>query len=80
MTNVDTLKRYFERALALAHAAVDEPTAQRVADARAIGDDALRLAARAHPATLSEGHELVAHAMRLRTLLRMMTDDASMSA
>ena len=80
MTDVETLKRYFERALALAHAAVEEPTAERIADARALGSDVLRLATRAYPATLADGHELVAHASRLRTLMALMTDDASMSA
>lgn len=80
MTDVETLKRYFERALALAHAAVDQPTAQRIEDARAIGSDVLRLASRAHPATLTDGHELLAHASRLRSLLALMTDDASMTA
>ncbi|HWE30902.1 MAG TPA: hypothetical protein VHB97_23000 [Polyangia bacterium] len=82
MTDVNTLKRYFERALALAHAAVDEPTAERVADARAIGYEVLLLASRARPAaaTLTDGRELFEHASQLRTLLALLTNDASMSA
>jgi hypothetical protein len=82
MIDVDTLKRYFERALALAHAAVDAPTAERVADARAVGDEVLLLAARCRPAaaTLTDGHDLFAHAARLRSLLALLSNDASMSA
>lgn len=80
MTDVETLKRYFERALALAHAAVDQPSTQRIAEARAIGAEVLRVAARARGATLADGHELVARASRLRALLDLLADDASMSA
>jgi hypothetical protein len=76
MTDVETLRRYFERALALAHAAVDEPTAERIADAQAIGVEVLQLAARGRPAaaTLTDGHILFAHASRLRALLTMLDD------
>ena len=74
MTDVEMLRRYFERALALAHAALDEPTAERIADAYAIGTDVLALAARGRPAaaTLAEGHMLFAHASRLRALLDLL--------
>ncbi len=74
MTDVEMLRRYFERALALAHAAIEEPTAQRVAEAQAIGDDVLELAARGRPAaaTLADGHMLFAHASRLRALLALL--------
>lgn len=76
MTDVMTLKRYFERALALAHAAVDEPTAERIADAQAVGTEVLDLAARGRPAaaTLTDGHVLYAHASRLRALLAMLDE------
>ena len=74
MTDVETLRRYFERALALAHAAVDEPTAERIADAQAIGAEVLLMAARGRPAaaTLTDGHVLFAHASRLRALLSLL--------
>jgi hypothetical protein len=77
MTDVETLKRYFERALALAHAAVDEPTPDRIADAVAVGEEVLTLAARGRPAasTLTDGHELFAHATRLRALLAMLDEE-----
>ena len=73
MTDAETLKRYFERALALAHAAVDEPTAQRIADAQEIGHQVLTLAAQRGPTgtTLADGHVLYAHASRLRAMLQM---------
>jgi len=82
MTDVTTLRRYFERALALAHAAVDEPTADRIADAQAIGAEVLSLAARGRPAaaTLSDGHVLYAHASRLRALLALLDEYAPPSA
>jgi len=77
MTDVKTLKRYFERALALAHAAVDEPTPDRIADAVAVGEEVLTLAARGRPAasTLTDGHELFAHATRLRALLTLLDEE-----
>jgi hypothetical protein len=76
MTDVKTLKRYFERALALAHAAVDEPTPDRIADAVAVGEEVLTLAARGRPAasTLTDGHDLFAHATRLRALLALLDE------
>lgn len=76
MTDVETLRRYFERALALAHAAVDDPTAERVADAQAIGNEVLELAARGRPAaaTLTDGHVLFAHASRLRAMLALLDE------
>ncbi len=76
MNDVETLRRYFERALALAHAAVDDPTAERIADAQAIGAEVLLLAARGRPAatTLTDGHILFAHASRLRALLAMLDE------
>lgn len=76
MTDVETLRRYFERALALAHAAVDDPTAERVADAQAVGNEVLELAARGRPAaaTLTDGHVLFAHASRLRALLALLDE------
>jgi len=79
MTDVDTLRRYFERALALAHAAVDEPTPARIADARAIGAEVLLLAARGGPAaaTLTDGHLLFAHASRLRALLALIDEQSA---
>ena len=69
--DVEGLRRYLERALALAHAALDEPTADRIVEAHSIGADALALAARRRPAptTLADGHVLFAHASRLRALL-----------
>jgi len=74
MTSTETLRRYLERALALAHAAVDDPTPEHVADAQAIGDEVLLLAARGRPAaaTLTDGHELFALTSRLRKLLSML--------
>ena len=82
MTDVDTLRRYFERALALAHAAVEEPTPERIADAQAIGSEVLLLAARGRPAatTLTDGHILFAHASRLRALLALLDEQAPPSA
>jgi hypothetical protein len=76
MTDVDTLRRYFERALALAHAAVDDPTPERIADAQAVGTEVLELAARGRPAaaTLTDGHVLFAHASRLRALLSLLSE------
>ena len=82
MTDVNTLRRYFERALALAHAAVDDPTPERIADAQAIGAEVLLLAARGRPAaaTLTDGHLLFAHASRLRALLTMLDELEARSA
>jgi len=82
MTDVDTLRRYFERALALAHAAVDEPTPERIADAQAIGAEVLLMAARGRPAaaTLTDGHTLFAHASRLRVLLALLDEQAPPAA
>ena len=79
MTDVDTLRRYFERALALAHAAVDDPTPDRIADAQAIGAEVLTLAARGRPAaaTLTDGHLLYAHASRLRALLALLDEQVA---
>jgi len=76
MTDVETLRRYFERALALAHAAVEDPTTERIADAQAVGAEVLELAARGRPAaaTLTDGHVLFAHASRLRALLGMLDE------
>ena len=78
MTDVETLRCYFERALALAHAAVEEPTPDRIADAQAIGHEVLLLAARGRPAatTLTDGHILFAHASRLRALLALLDEQA----
>ncbi len=71
MTDVETLKRYLQRALALAHAALEDPTARRVEEARAFADDVLTLTARCRhtAATLADGHALVGLAHRLRTVL-----------
>jgi hypothetical protein len=82
MTDVNTLRRYFERALALAHAAVDDPTPDRIADAQAIGAEVLLLAARGRPAaaTLTDGHLLFAHASRLRALLTMLDEHEAATA
>lgn len=76
MTDVETLKRSFERALALAHAAVDEPTVEHIADAQELGREVLLLAARRRPAatTLADGHMLLAHASRLRALLALVDE------
>jgi len=82
MTDVNTLRRYFERALALAHAAVDDPTPDRIADAQAIGAEVLLLAARGRPAaaTLTDGHLLFAHASRLRALLALLDEHEATAA
>jgi hypothetical protein len=71
MTDTETLKRYLRRALAVAHAALDDPDPRRAEEARALADDVLSLTARARPAaaTLADGHELVALAGRLRTVM-----------
>jgi hypothetical protein len=72
--DVDMVRRYLERALALAHAALDEPTPARIAEAHATGQDALALVAQRRPAatTLEDGHVLYAHASRLRGLLAVL--------
>jgi hypothetical protein len=77
--DVDMLRRYLERALALAHAALDEPTADRLAEAHAVGHDALALTASRRPAatTLADGHILYAHASRLRGLLAVLPSAAT---
>jgi hypothetical protein len=71
---LDNLRRYLERALAIAHAALDEPTPDRVADAHATGHDALALAASRRPGakTLADGHILYALASQLRGLLAVL--------
>ncbi|MGZ3406828.1 MAG: hypothetical protein ACXVAN_10330 [Polyangia bacterium] len=72
------MRRYLERALAIAHAALDEPTPHRVADAHATGHDALALAAgrRPGPTTLADGHILYALASQLRGLLAVLPSPA----
>jgi hypothetical protein len=70
----DDVRRYLERALAIAHAALDEPTAESLADAHATGHDALALISSRRPAatTLAEGHVLYALASQLRGLLAVL--------
>ena len=72
--DMEMLRRYLERALALAHAALDEPTPARIAEAHDIGRDALALVTHRKPAatTLADGHILYAHASRLRGLLAVL--------
>ncbi len=72
--DVEMLRRYLERALALAHAALDEPTPVRIAEAPDLGRDALAWVANRRPAaaTLADGHLLYAHASRLRGLLAVL--------
>lgn len=76
MTDVETLKRHLRRALAVAHAALDDLDPTRMLDARTFADGVLALTARARPAatTLADGHELVALAHRLRTLVAAIDD------
>ena len=71
MTDVDTLKRYLRRALAVAHAALDDGDLARSDEARALADDVLALSARPRPAaaTLSDGAELYALVERLRAVV-----------
>ncbi len=71
MTDVETLKKYLQRALAVAHAALDDAEPDRLEDARALADYVLSLTARARPAaaTLADGHELFALTSRLRTVV-----------
>ncbi|MCU1280630.1 MAG: hypothetical protein JWM53_4176 [bacterium] len=80
--DVEMLRRYLERALALAHAALDEPTPARIADAHATGQDALALVANRRPAatTLADGHVLYAHASRLRGLLAVLPSTSAVAA
>ena len=70
----EEIRRYLERALAIAHAALDEPTADSIADAHATGHDALALVGsrRARATTLAEGHVLYALASQLRGLLAVL--------
>ena len=78
MNDVEALRRYLERALALAHAALEEPTPARITEAQAIARDALALVARGRPAatTLADGHILYARASRLRALLAVLPSAA----
>ena len=69
MTDVETLKRYLQRALALAHAALDDLEPERVAEAQTIAHNVLSLLPKVRPATLADGHVLVGLANRLRTVL-----------
>jgi hypothetical protein len=71
MTDAETLKRHLRRALAVAHAALDDPDPRRADEARALADDVLELTARTRPAatTLADGHELVALKSKLRAVL-----------
>jgi hypothetical protein len=79
MSDVRTLHRCLERALALAHAAVEEPTDGRVADARSIAQDVLWFAHRCKPpaATLEEGHALLHLVHNLRAVLQVLERDQS---
>jgi hypothetical protein len=80
--DVDMLRRYLERALALVHAALDEPTPALVAEAHDIGRNALALVANRRPAaaTLADGHILYARASRLRGLLAVLPTAATIPA
>ena len=74
MNDVEALRRTLERALALAHAALEKPTPERLAEAQTIAHDALTLAGRRRPTptTLADGHMLLARTSRLRTLLAVL--------
>src|SRR5690242_6882361 len=71
MTDVENLKRHLRRALAVAHAALDDGDPNRADEARALADDVLAVTARPRPAaaTLSDGAELYALVERLRAVV-----------
>jgi hypothetical protein len=70
MTDVETMKGWLRRALAHAHAALDDRDPERVEEARALAADVLSLVGRKPPtATLADGYALVALAGRLRQVM-----------
>jgi hypothetical protein len=71
MTVTESMKSYLERTLALAHAALEEPTAERVSRARRYAADVFpRLRRMEHYAmTLGEARQLAELITQLRSVI-----------
>jgi hypothetical protein len=80
MSRRQSLQLSVERALALAHAAVDEPTRDRIALARASADDAIeRVHNDADQLTRHEVRRVVPLVTQLRALLVLVDRSASLA-
>ncbi len=71
MTEAQDLQKLVERALAFAHAAVDEPTTPRILEARTLANRLLPRLGRVKPPafTLGEASRIVALVSQLRAVL-----------
>jgi hypothetical protein len=74
MKNVQAVQRQIERALAFAHAALDETTAHRVAQARVYVAEVLpQLAAvKSTALALGEARQLFEHVSQLRAVMKVL--------
>ena len=72
MINVQTLQRSLERALAFAHAALDDPSESNVLQARRYAEAVLPRVTAIAPAALSEASLLVERVRHLRAVLSVL--------
>jgi hypothetical protein len=74
MSSPDSIQRVVQKALAFAHAALDETTPHRVAAARRYAAEVLPCIERLRPSafTMSDGGELIALVGQLRALLQVL--------
>jgi hypothetical protein len=81
MRESERVQEELERALAFAHAALAEPTAERVATARRLARELMprMTRARRRAMTLSEARELVERLQKLRTVLAALDGGGSMA-
>jgi hypothetical protein len=73
MTNeISRVQRQLERALAFAHAALEETTIYRVAQAHEYADRVLPQVIELKPMALSEARQVFEHVTQLRAVLRIL--------
>ena len=72
MNMISRMQRQLERALAFAHAALEDTTVYRVAQARAYADRVLPQVIGMKPLPLSEARQVFEHVSQLRAVLRIL--------
>jgi hypothetical protein len=74
MTDAQSLRKSVEKALAFAHAAVDDPTTYRILEAKSYAEEVLPRLGRMKPAafTLAEARRMVALVGQLRAVLSVL--------
>jgi hypothetical protein len=74
MTDAESLRKSVEKALAFAHAAVDEPTAYRILEAKSYAEEVLPRIGRLRPPTftLSQARRMMALIGQLRAILKVL--------